>query len=146
MQRLAMLAALATAPAYADELRVDRVEIEVHPRRHADYRITSWVPSLDHVEISRDRFYHLVGRDDVARTMHRRRVGYAIAIVAGLAGMVGSGLAATHDRWALAGGLWFGGALTAAIGASGFTSVDDTTPAQAERMVATHQLAIGWRY
>jgi hypothetical protein len=131
-----VIALTATAAADSQHLFVHRGEDLCSRRHHCSVK-ASWVPTFDGVEISRDRFYALVARPDLARHAHRRRVAAAF-VLAGAVALLGLGIYELHDgRMLYSAGLWSGGAAT--VGVAGSYWFDDGTTARE----AQHLLRVG---
>jgi hypothetical protein len=136
--RVLAIVALLASTAFADPPRlvVHRYDGEVCGRHGCAIHHGFWLPALDGVEISRDRFYTLVGRPDLARRARLRRIGGASAMILGAATMVfGLTYGIARDHPGVAVGMWVGGALGGVAGLALYNSADPVRAGEAERLV-----------
>jgi hypothetical protein len=129
---------LASAHAFADPA-LDRVSLVDRHRYVRGVPLSSdWLARVDDVELERDRFYLMVGRQDVIEAVHHTRVVGEFAI-AGSVALAALGVGLLNDRHVAshAAGLFaFAGmALVFPIGVVSVVRPDQTTFDDARRML-----------
>ncbi len=157
MWRLALVIALASRSVAAEpplgqsgRARVwwdDATGLVVTPNwvadKHGHLFVDDWAVTLGNVEIDHERFFELVGRDDLVRAA-RLRVGLgALGIVAGVAAGVLGG------RFVLAGrpagfALLAAGAASAVTGAYFVLEHDPISAAEAQQLASDHTFVVGY--
>jgi hypothetical protein len=110
--------------------------------RHGHLFVYEWEASIDGIPIDHDRFYELVGRQDLARRAKLHRALGVLAIVGGVAAAAFGTRGVLEDHPS-GFALLFGGTLVSFAGAYLVLAPDPTSASEAQQLASDRRVVVG---